>query len=230
MAFTERVHAFIAARFHARLTEQFGERGRKAFIHATQYYAEQRGRRMAQRAIRDGMELNYGTYMQYGEWVNSPEIIAEGITNLSKTVSVCPDYAFEIHRCPWHIQFKEMGLTDAGQDYCEHLDNSICRGFNPYITYLVPQTLHNSEYCIHCIKNADIEEGKTYSKKEEYIKPFEYHCAHSYWSYAEVTEAIFSEEGRKLNAAVLDDFTAEYGTEMADRIMEYKNVNFNVCD
>ena len=58
MPFTEKSHAFIAARFYIRLTEAFSERGRKAFIHATQYYAGQRGRRMAQRAIRDGADLS----------------------------------------------------------------------------------------------------------------------------------------------------------------------------
>ena len=54
MGFNEKVHAFIAAKFYVYLTEAFGERGERAFIHGTQYYAEQRGRRMAQRAIRDG--------------------------------------------------------------------------------------------------------------------------------------------------------------------------------
>ena len=54
MAFNEKVHAYIAAKYYAYLTQTFGERGRKAFVHATQYYAGQRGRRMAQRAIRDG--------------------------------------------------------------------------------------------------------------------------------------------------------------------------------
>ena len=230
MAFTERVHAFIAARFHTRLTETFGERGRKAFVHGTQYYAEQRGRRMAQRAIRDGMELDYGTYLQYGEWVNTPEIIEEGISNYRELVEREPDYTLHIHRCPWHTQFKEMGLQEAGHEYCKHLDNSICRGFNPYITYLVPQSLHKSEYCIHCIKNAGIEEGKAYPKKEEYLLPFEYHCAHSYWAYTEVTEAIFGAEGRALTAAVLKDIADEYGSDMADKLMEYKDVNFNVCE
>lgn len=47
MGFNEKVHAFIAAKFYVYLTEAFGERGERAFIHGTQYYAEQRGRRMA---------------------------------------------------------------------------------------------------------------------------------------------------------------------------------------
>ena len=81
MGFNEKVHAFIAAKFYVYLTEAFGERGERAFIHGTQYYAEQRGRRMAQRAIRDGKELTYANYLEYGEWVNTQEIIDEGCAN-----------------------------------------------------------------------------------------------------------------------------------------------------
>ncbi|MGI6253678.1 MAG: hypothetical protein ACOYJV_09600 [Aminivibrio sp.] len=68
MKFTERSHAFIPARFYGRLTEEFGERGLRAFIHGTRYYGEQRGRRMAQRAIRDGRELDFEAYLEYSEW------------------------------------------------------------------------------------------------------------------------------------------------------------------
>lgn len=42
--FTERHHAFIAASFYALLVERFEKRGEAAFVHATQRYAEQRGR------------------------------------------------------------------------------------------------------------------------------------------------------------------------------------------
>ncbi|MBQ5760961.1 MAG: hypothetical protein IIV85_04300, partial [Clostridia bacterium] len=90
MGFNEKVHAFIAAKFYVRLTEQFGERGRKAFVHGTQYYAEQRGRRMAQRAIRDGMELTYETYLQYGEWVNSKDTIEGECSNQATVQSTTP--------------------------------------------------------------------------------------------------------------------------------------------
>lgn len=133
MGFNEKVHAFIAASFYTHLTESFGERGRLAFVHATQYYAEQRGRRMAQRAIRDGKPLTYEVYCQYGEWVNTPEIIEQGCANQSERLSLAPDYMVKITKCPWHAQFAEMGLTEAGHEYCQHLDNSICRGFNPYL-------------------------------------------------------------------------------------------------
>lgn len=43
MGFNEMTHAFLAARYYIRLTEQFGDRGREAFIHGIQYYGSQRG-------------------------------------------------------------------------------------------------------------------------------------------------------------------------------------------
>jgi len=230
MGFNEKVHAFIAAKYYVHLTEAFGENGRKAFIHATQYYAEQRGRRMAQRAIRDGYELTYESYMQYGEWVNTPDTINAEESNMRTLQSISPDFLMHIQRCPWHAQFKEMGLVEAGHEYCEHLDNSICRGFNPYLTYEVDQTLHKSDYCIHRIKDTNYAEAPSSPKKSEYLQEFDYHCGHSYWAYNEVAGAIFAEKGEIVNAKVLKDFTEAYGQEMADKLVSYKHTNFNVTN
>ena len=54
MGFNERVHAYIAAKYYTYLVETFGERGRLAFVHGTQYYASQRGRRFGPRALPGG--------------------------------------------------------------------------------------------------------------------------------------------------------------------------------
>lgn len=229
MNFNERVHAFIAAKFYVHLTENFGERGRRAFIHATQYYAEQRGRRMAQRAIRDGQPLTYEVYCRYGEWVNTPEAIEEEISNQSTLQTLSPDFVTHVTRCPWHAQFKDMGLIEAGHEYCKHLDNSICRGFNPYLTYQVEKTLHKSDCCVHRIVDAKLTPESNTEKKTEYLQDFAYHCAHSYWSYNEVTSAIFLEQGEQVNAQVLKDFVKEYGQDMADTLASYKHTNFNVA-
>ena len=230
MKFNEKSHAFIAAKFYVHLTEAFGERGKNAFIHATQYYASQRGRRMAQKAIRDGEDLCFETYQKYGEWVSTPEISSSDQAHIVETIQVSPDYIAHIHRCPWHIQFEEMGLIEAGHEYCNHLDNSICRGFNPYIIFEVPQTIHKSDYCIHKVVDARLKEASKSNKKMEYVKDFEYHCAHSYWAYSEVTGSIFESKGEEVNTKVLKDFAEAYGQEMADKITEYKHTNFNVIN
>lgn len=231
MGFNEKVHAYIAAKYYSHLLEKFGERGKMAFIHATQYYAEQRGRRMAQRAIRDGQPLTSSNYYRYGEWVNTEDVKKEACQNIMIWKQYKPDGLLHITQCPWNTQFKEMGLQEtAGAEYCRHLDNSIVRGFNPYLTYEVDQTLQTADYCIHRFREIDFDADSNLAKKSENLRDFEYHCAHSYWAYHEVTAAIFKEAGECVNKQVLDDFAAEYGKEMADIIQGYANVNFNVCD
>ncbi len=54
MEFNERIHAYIAAKYYVHLTERFGRAREKSILHATQYYALQRGRRMAQRPYGTG--------------------------------------------------------------------------------------------------------------------------------------------------------------------------------
>lgn len=228
MGFNEKVHAYIAAKYYVHLTEHFGERGKAAFLHATRYYAEQRGRRMAQRAIRDGQELTYETYCRYGEWVNTEEIAELGMANQAMVANFAPDYEMHIFVCPWHSQFQDMGLTEAGLAYCKDLDASICRGFNPELKYETTQTLHDHDYCIQIVRNAGLTEGKRVGKNPANLKSFEYHCAHSYWSYNEVTAAIFGAEGEAVNAQVLKEFQEDYGKEMADTLAGYRTTNFNV--
>lgn len=227
MGFNEKVHAYIAAKYYVYLTESFGERGRKAFLHATQYYAGQRGRRMAQRAIRDGQELTQSTYNYYGEWVNTEEIKAEGCANC---MIAQPDGTLKITQCPWFTQFKEMGLSKAGALYCQDLDSAISRGFNPELGYSVEQTLFDGGYCLHRLVAGCVAEGAQRGKNPKSLKPFEYHCAHSYWAYNEVTASIFQTEGERVNESVLQDFEKDYGKEMTEKLKSYCDTNFNVID
>ena len=225
--FHEKVHAYIAAKYYVYLTEQFGKRGEQAFLHATQYYALQRGRRMAQRAIRDGQELTQETYNYYGEWINTEEIRAQGCANRTEKQ---PDGSLHIFSCPWYEQFREMGLHEAGKAYCKDLDSSISRGFNPELGFVVEQTLHTADRCIHRLLSGDVSSGAARGKNPESLHSFEYHCAHSFWAYHEVASAIFRSEGEAVAAKVLADFSEDYGKKMADRLLSYRYTNFNVCD
>ena len=228
MEFTEMMHAYIAAKYCVYLEERFGERGKTAFLHATRHYAQQRGSRMAQRAIRDGQPLTYETYCRYGEWVNTETAKACGLANSSKVMSLSPDYEVHIFVCPWHSQFKAMGLVEEGLLYCRDLDASICRGFNPELEYRTLQTLHDHDHCVQTVTASGLEPGMDLKRRPENLKSFEYHCAHSYFAYKEVCEAIFGSEGEEIAAAVLKDFASDYGRDMADTLYSYKNTNFNV--
>lgn len=239
MGFHEKLHAYIAARFYVRLVRTYGEKGQAAFVHATQFYAEQRGRRMAKRAIADGQPLTYETYRAYSEWESTQEIRAQGCANRSEVVSTDPVWEFRVFVCPWHEQFAAMGLKEAGLAYCAHLDNSICRGFNPYIVYEVPQTLHSAPYCVQRIANqqglAPSQPAQALSfdpdkarPRAERLRSFEYHCAHSYWSYAGTCRAIFGKEGSDLALEVLSDLASDWGAEAAAVLEKYADMDFEM--
>lgn len=227
--FNEKSHAFIAAKYYEYLKEEFGDRGVEAFIHGTIYYASQRGRRMAQRAIRDGKELNYETYSQYGEWINTDEIKSQGIGNENEILEEDPNFQLKVRKCPWRAQFVEMGAIEANMVYCKYLDSAIMQGFNPQIKYEVDlEGLDGrpGESCYHFI--GDSVEGKDLAKRQENLRDFDYHCGHSYWAYSQVAQAIFKNEGAHISYKVLKDFEKTYGKDAADTIFSYKYTNFNV--
>ena len=152
-----------------------------------------------------------------------------GLANRTEIANMSPDYEMHIFSCPWHPQFRDMGLKEAGQAYCRDLDASISRGFNPEQKYIVSQTLHDHDYCIQTVKNAGITEHSNLERNLAGLRSFEYHCAHMYWSFCEIAEAIFGEEGLAAGRQVMKDFADEYGDEMADVLMGYCDTNFNVA-
>jgi len=227
MGFHEKVHAYLAAKYYQHLTQAFGERGKEAFVHATRHYAMQRGRRMAQRAIRDGQPLTQASYNYYGEWVPSAELAAADQHNQSE---ILPDGSLKITRCPWHAQFVEMGMEDAGREYCRVLDSAISLGFNPQLGYVVEQTLHNHPCCIHRLNGGAIGEGRDRGKCPQGLRDFAYHCGHSYWSYREVCLGIFGTDGLQVAQNVLEDFHRDYGEDMTQTLLSFEHTNFNICD
>ncbi len=229
MGFSEMSHAFISASFYVHLTEMFGQRGENAFVHATRHYAEQRGKRMAQRAIRDGMPLNFRTYQQYSEWRPTKEAIDSGVTNQVEVKSYLPDRHLHITVCPWHSKYKEMGVVHGGHVYCEHLDSSLCRGFNPELSYNVGETLHKGTHCTHILKDVSYDDRNSPIERDDAnARDFEYHCAHCYYAFSEIVHSIFGAKGKSVACTVLEDFAKQYGEIMADAIVCYENTNFNV--
>ncbi|MDY4031924.1 MAG: L-2-amino-thiazoline-4-carboxylic acid hydrolase [Pyramidobacter sp.] len=226
--FTEKMHAFLVGSFYDLLTRRFGERGQAAFVHATRRYAEQRGARMAQRAIRDGRPLNFLTYAEYGEWTPSQTAKDEGCENRSTVERWSPDLTRRITQCPWAAQFAEMGLKEAGRVYCAHVDRSIVRGFNPDLRFDVIQTLHDCDCCVQISRGANFVPGQAVPDRSEHRKGFDYHCAHACKTFGETAAAIFDAAGRDVAKEVLSRFAAQYGGSCAESIKALGETNFNV--
>ncbi|MBQ1888105.1 MAG: hypothetical protein II166_05470, partial [Firmicutes bacterium] len=92
--------------------------------------------------------------------------------------------------------------------------------------YRTTQTLHDHDYCIQIVKDCGLDPSNMPKKDPKNLMPFEYHCAHSYWSYAKTCAAIFGEEGNELACAVLSDLSKEFGKEYADTILKYADTDF----
>lgn len=225
--FTELHHAFIVARYYKYLSEAFGEKGLQVFILATHKYAEQRGSRMAQRAIRDGKPLTFETYREYGEW-QSTEVAQKlmgGFEN--EVITNAPDYEVHIKQCPWAYQFKAMDMEACGVLYCTHLDKAIARGFNPYLTFDVPQSVNDHDCCIQIMRDVNFKEGQTFEKDLGNIKGFDYHCGHVFNTFCDLSQSVFDKEGARICEDVLNDFSQEYGGNMAMILERFKAVDFN---
>lgn len=228
ITFTERTHAYLSASFYRHLKAENYHNYRAVFRMATQLYAQQRGSRMAQRALRDGHELDFATYRAYGEWTYTEEGI-KGLGTDAKVSFEGQDLKIDAYNCPWAAQYKAMGLEDGGCDYCDDLDPSIARGFNPDLKYEVTQTqYHGVDSCIHILHDSKPE--KQLQRDPANLRPFEYHCAHVYHTFARLMAAVYGPQGEQLSQQVLADLAAEYGQDHADKLLEYSSVDFNYID
>jgi hypothetical protein len=224
--YTERHHAFISASFFKKLRDAHGEKGIGVFVHAAQRYAGQRGSRMAQKAIALGMPLNFESYCALGEWDFTESFRKNANADHITVLSLSPDYCYNVFACPWHEQYKAMGLLDGAVLYCKHLDLAIVRGFNPDLEFRVLQTMHETGKCAFELKNANLQEEV--KKLKEWVLPFEYHCAHIFHIFSAIVKSILKTEGVLLSTEVLADFAKEYGKNMADRLIIYEHTDFNI--
>lgn len=228
-ALNERHHAFISAKFYQELEAEGFDGFRQAFLLATRKYAEQRGSRMAQRAVRDGRPLDFASYRWYGEWVFTPEYESTLEGETRRTVESGDDYTVDICKCPWSDQYLSMGALDGANDYCSVLDESIARGFNPELTFIVSKTMHNSkDFCRHTQKCAMLGAEDAYGPRSpDNIRDFGYHCAHVYSTFSKMMKAVYGADGEALSARVLLAFGKEYGSSAAAVILSYIDTDFD---
>ena len=122
-----------------------------------------------------------------------------------RRVSSAPDYEVRITACPWHAQFARMGCLRAGDAYCRHIDEALCRGFSPDIPFQSLSNLNSADCCVQRVAGANPDGLPDEPPMLACKKDFSYHCGHLYWSFSEVVCAIFAAAGEAVAAAVLAD-------------------------
>lgn len=225
MTLNERHHAFLSASFYRELLRACPANGEATFVLATQRYGEQRGSRMAQRAIRDGRSLDFATYKAYGEWSYTEEPFASG--GHMEVISLSPDYHYQVHACPWHEQYRDMDLIEGACVYCRHIDLAISRGFNPYLVFQVNSTLHKDGRCDFVLKDARLGEKGYLVDKARTQMPFDYHCGHLFKTFSEAVVSIHQDAGREVCARVRELFAGQYGEGLWEGVAAYQATDFN---
>ncbi len=180
------------------------------------YYAEQRGKRMAERAIKDGKDLTFETYMSYGEWKADENEIENEIIN-EKNPAVT-----RVYKCPWFSEWERLGMQKEGFYYCDNIDVNLVKGFNEYLSLEVTAVKpDNSYFCEFLWPNTDI--GKKFSVEEDKrIKGWEYHISHLYRSFEK-----FLYSNSEILEKTKEDFTTIYGIDIGKIVDLYKNEDFS---
>jgi len=217
--FNEFHHAYITGYFYDELKKAYGDRGVNAFLRGAKIYGEQRGNRMAMRAIRDGNSLTYDSYFQYCEWKNTPEF-AEIERSTENGVLLSENF-----KCPWHTAFREMGLGECGKVYCSIIDRTLVRGFNPELGFDLDGTLHDSP---SCRLKFHVGTDRKAPKKSAYpaVQDLEYHCAHAFWTYSRTVKSIFGAEADEIIKRVKDRFAEKFSGDMVETLEKYETCDF----
>ena len=197
-----------------------GPAGVECFIKAVQKTAEQRGHRMALRAMRDEMPLDYNTYMAYGE-------IYATIPGKTEMAGEYPDAETRVYSCAWHDTFWEMDLAECGLVYCKEIDRGIVRGFNPELLFEQKSVLHNAPCCRLVFKNAALDNSVPVSGDAK--KDWDYHCGHYYKTFGEYVRTVFT-DGEEIIKNVDEKFAERYGENYLDVLHGYLETDFNLIE
>ena len=154
MKFSEKEHAAVLIAYYEGFIKALGEEsGRAAFLLAERQYGERRGRRMAQRALRDGFPLDFTSYFAYGELITTPggyEGSYEASEGLVHEVQ---------HKCPWASAFREQGGMACARLYCSEIDAAVVRGFNCLLDYRYGGNMHEQGCCVFDFRSPELDGG-----------------------------------------------------------------------
>lgn len=229
MEMTERMHAHLAAYYYREIIRAGFSTAKELFLKCVERYGNERGERMARRAVRDGKPLTYSTYAQYREWNASTSSIAGNTFNLSECTEVSPDYTVHYTRCPWALAFQELNETECAVLYCSAIDRAVIHGFNPDLAFRVTGCLAADPECVQTWVDAGVTLPFAAPNPSDQ-KDWGYHCAHLCRTFATVLKEADSEKGEAAEEKVLKLFEERFGKEAARTVLSYQGTPFSGPD
>lgn len=198
---------------------------------ATVLYASERGQRMAKRAIEDGLPLDLPTYRAYTEWADDQRQMKVEIVQLN------PNYRMKGTYCVWNEAWKKYGLERYGVIYCQYVDQTMVRAFNPENNLVIHAVQSHGGYGCDFewpgLSFKDVDEMKAaaqykQSKRDRTVKDFLYHCGHTVSS---MGRSFSKDLGKELADTIISQALAEYaqlfGNEKAAAVVKESERDFS---
>lgn len=116
------------------IINQFGDKGRDAIGEAVKKYGEERGRRVGELVKSVGKDKNLKNFFIYSD------------LDIKNTAKYRPkiidgDVIIELRDCVFCNGCKDWDKLEYGKIYCEYIDKSTLKGYNPNLRIEVPATL-----------------------------------------------------------------------------------------
>jgi hypothetical protein len=229
--FTPAHHGLLMAWISRQVCQRVGPLKGEALIRkAIRRYGEERGGRMALRALADKKELTILTFMIYGEWSAAPGEVEQKLEQNNHN-----NMRLLVERCPWQVAWLENDLLDFGRIYCQEIDLALLRGFNPDLHLDVVKTQPNDrqpcDFIFHgsplsVANSIALTVGKKMNPGKRAILPWEYHVGHLYKSFSDVLTAELGLVGREAAEAALVEFADRFGERAAQVVRFYLQTDF----
>lgn len=219
-------HAFIVSEFYRLLKAHDGENGIAVFRMAAITYGEQRGKRMAMRALRDGHPLDYEGYFAYGEYPSTDAYFDVDMWDEQGVVNE------RVTRCPWATVFAERGMKECGVAYCREIDRAIVRGFNPELELETASTQHLQGCCRFYFRDQKVypglleKAGALTENRSDISKPLEYHCGHVFHVFSQTVRGVYGQAGAEMCGQVIEAFRGAFGEQMTGALLENAKADF----
>ncbi len=195
---------------------------------ATISYGKSRGRRMAKKAMYDGVDCNALSYLSYGELDISEDIIERKLIVNEKTPYVLTT------KCPWYDAWNDQKHIEYGKIFCEVFDEALANGFGETVNMKVPETIaagnHSCKFVFEKTKFT-LEEIKLLKTRNERLekkatKPMIYHMAHLLYCMENSFKNEYGEEGLNIISSALVEYENYFGEEIVDDIRRMTKIDF----
>lgn len=224
-----RHHAMLFAFLTKETLDKCGEKAADVLLDGVKRYGEQRGRRMAMRALADGYPLTVASYMAYGEWAAEP-----GDMDL-RFPAYSPEVNMQNYKCPWYDEWAKRGLLAYGYYYCSVVDAAIARGFRPDLLLdILEMRVKGDDCCNFYFRQSQISEEEQEKLKELRAKlgskarmDWAYHTGHLFKTMEQAITGAFGNLGETAVKCALDAYEAEYGFKARALVEKYEKLDYD---